>query len=60
MAGIAPESLGVIASASAARRYGLRVLADAVQDLPDNVTQFYILTQPRPANRHAAQEASRW
>jgi prephenate dehydratase len=46
-----PESLGVIAGAAAARRYGLSVLADDIQDIPDNVTQFFVLTRARGHTR---------
>lgn len=39
-------STAAIASAENAERYGLRVLADAIQDLPHNVTRFVVLGRP--------------
>lgn len=40
------SSTAAIASAENAERYGLRVLADAIQDLPHNVTRFVVLGRP--------------
>ena len=42
-AGVGVHELGVIASATAARRYGLTVLAEAIQDDPGNVTRFAVV-----------------
>ena len=42
-AGVGVHELAVIASASAARRYGLTVLAEAIQDDPGNVTRFAVV-----------------
>lgn len=41
--GARPDQLAAIASAHAAERYGLQVLADAIQDDPENVTRFAIV-----------------
>ncbi|HUF30406.1 MAG TPA: prephenate dehydratase domain-containing protein [Gemmatimonadaceae bacterium] len=38
-----PRAVGVIASAAAAARYGLAILAGGVQDRPDNRTSFLVL-----------------
>lgn len=40
---VAPTQLAAIASAAAAERYGLVVLADAVQDDPTNLTRFRVV-----------------
>lgn len=40
------KSTAAIASAEAAERYGLRVLADGIQDLPYNVTRFVVVGRP--------------
>lgn len=42
-AGVGVHELAVIASATAARRYGLAVLAEAIQDDPANATRFAVV-----------------
>jgi prephenate dehydratase len=41
-------SIGAIASAFAAERYGARVLAPAIQDVSDNFTRFFLLQRDAP------------
>jgi chorismate mutase/prephenate dehydratase len=40
------KTVAAIASAEAAARYGLNVLADNIQDLPRNVTRFVVIGRP--------------
>lgn len=40
------KSTAAIASAEAAEVYGLKVLADGIQDLPHNVTRFVVIGRP--------------
>lgn len=50
------STTAAIASADAAERYGLRVLATNVQDLPHNVTRFVVIGRP---NGVVAQDADK-
>lgn len=43
LADVTPRCLAVIANAGVAQRYGLVVLADGVQDDPENATRFAVL-----------------
>ena len=46
----APDrTAAAVAHADAAARYGLAVLADGIEDEPDNATTFAVLVRPRPA-----------
>lgn len=47
-----------IAGADAAERYGLRVLADDVQDLARNVTRFVVIGKPDPEAARGADKVS--
>jgi chorismate mutase/prephenate dehydratase len=52
------KSTAAIASADAAERYGLRVLADGIQDLPHNVTRFVVIGRPNGAIASDADKVS--
>jgi len=52
------KSTAAIASAEAAERYGLRVLADGIQDLPYNVTRFVVIGRPN-GNGHVVADADK-
>jgi prephenate dehydratase len=52
-----------IAGHAAAERYGLAVLCTDIQDIPDNVTHFLVLTRPNDRNAVAATQpdgVERW
>jgi prephenate dehydratase len=48
------RGLGAIASLSAARRYGLQVLAEGIQDDPSNRTRFLVVERGIPTRPEAA------
>ena len=48
IARLADPSVGAIASALAAQRYGAQVLVPAVQDVADNFTRFFLLQRDAP------------
>lgn len=52
------KSTAAIASAEAGERYGLRVLADGIQDLPYNVTRFVVIGRPNGAPASDADKIS--
>lgn len=52
------KSTAAIASAEAGERYGLRVLADGIQDLPHNVTRFVVIGRPNGAPASDADKIS--
>jgi prephenate dehydratase len=54
--GLGDASIGAIASALAAERYGARILAPAIQDVDDNFTRFFLL-QRDGAARHVPSRA---
>ena len=49
LAEAADPAAAAVASAAAARLYGLEVLAAAIQDDPGNTTRFYVIGPPGPA-----------
>ena len=53
------SGLGAIASLSAARRYGLQVLAEGIQDDPSNRTRFLVVERGIPTRPEAAPVSSK-
>src|SRR5204862_974704 len=59
--GRADTAAAAVLSRRAAASLGLEILAESIQDVPDNRTRFLILVRPgSEAHGHAAGEAGRW